>query len=44
MQKKIVEKNKNNFKYKFILDKRTKNINNLYRIKINLYSRLLKKK
>ena len=38
-----MEKNKNNFKYKFILDKRTKNINNLYRIKINLYSKLLKK-
>ena len=38
-----MEKNKNNFKYKFILDKRTKNINHLYRIKINLYSRLLKK-
>ena len=38
-----MEKNKNNFTYKFILDKRTKNIYNLYRIKINLYSRLLKK-
>ena len=38
-----MEKNKNNFKYKFILDKRTKNINKLYRIKINLYSRVLKK-
>ncbi len=38
-----MKKNKNNFTYKFILDKRTKNIYNLYRIKLNLYSRLLKK-
>ena len=38
-----MKKNKNNFTYNFILDKRTKNIYNLYRIKLNLYSRLLKK-
>ena len=38
-----MRKTKNNFIYKFILDKRTKNINNHYKIKINLYSRILKK-